>query len=81
MVREFMAKAELEAVIMERIRNDGRCADVVHVSVQSNGLHPPQPTWDILSVERHPTPGTPIHNPFLMAIINDARNEFDLAPE
>jgi hypothetical protein len=49
---------------------------------ESNGLHPPQPTWDIAAIERHPRPGhPPNHNPFVISIVNQAREDFDLVPD
>jgi hypothetical protein len=48
--------AELEALIMKRLREHEECAGIIQVYVRATGRHPPEEAWVHTLVSRRPSP-------------------------
>jgi hypothetical protein len=78
-VKRPMRAAEIEALIIDRLRVHPHCAPIMGVKVAPTGVCPPGPSWTITQIER--PVGAPINTPadvWFFIVVSELRGEIDL---
>jgi hypothetical protein len=74
--------AELEAAILNRLREKHECESITHVYIKPTGKEPPEDTWaHTLISRRTDAPRTQAETRILHDLLNEMRKEIDLIPD